>query len=156
MTIRIRKARVDDTARLADLWHEMATFHARRGAYWRVRRGCKRGFEEHIAKTIRAGEAGVFVAHDRGALVGFAVGAIASRARCFVEKDHGLIGDIAVTADYRGRGIGEKLCRRVIRWFTAHGLETAEVRVATANPVSTAFWAKMGFEPYMVVNKKRS
>jgi hypothetical protein len=38
--------------------------------------------------------------------------------------------------------------------FHAKGVKTVEVRVSTANPVATYFWWKMGFEPYMTMNKR--
>ena len=154
MAIRIRKAKTEDAERMADLWHEMAMFHARLGEEWRIRRGSKPGFAKYITKVVDEREAGVFVAHDDGRIVGFVVAQAASRARIFVRKDHGLIADLAVTRAYRRRGVGEKLCRRALRWIAARGLDTAEVRFATSNPLATAFWRKMGFDTYMVMATK--
>lgn len=152
--VTIRKARVEDAPALANLWHEMVTFHARRGDYWRVRRGSKRSFHNHIADMIAEGTSGVFVAEDEGQPIGFVVAQVASRARCFVQKEHGLICDLAVAEPYRRRGVGEKLFCRAMRWIRDKGLGIAEVRVATANAVATSFWEKMGFEAYMMLLKK--
>jgi ribosomal protein S18 acetylase RimI-like enzyme len=155
MTIRIRKSRPEDATSLADLWHEMAVFHARQDPYWRIRPGCKKGYASYIQEVAKAKDKAVFVAHNGGKIVGFILVQLASRARVFVEKDHGLIVDLAVAQAYRRQGIGEKLLARATRWFKSQGVDTIEVRVATANSVSTGFWKKMGFDPYMVMNKKR-
>jgi GNAT superfamily N-acetyltransferase len=155
MTVRIRKSRLADAPALADLWHEMATFHARLDPYWRIRPSCKKGYIPYMKEVTRSKDKAAFVAHDDGRLVGFVLLHLESRARVFVEKEHGLIVDLAVTAGYRRSGIGEKLVARAVRWFQSQGVETIEVRFATANPLSTAFWHKMGFEPYLVTGMKR-
>jgi GNAT superfamily N-acetyltransferase len=155
MTIRIRKSRPDDAPVLADLWHEMATFHAKLDPYWRIRRDCEKGYVPYVEEVAKSKDKAVFVAHDDGKLVGFVLLHLESRARVFVEKEHGLIVDLAVTEGYRRCGIGERLVSRAVRWFKSRGVATMEVRFATANALSTAFWHKMGFEPYLVTGMKR-
>jgi len=155
MTVRIRKSQTNDAPALADLWHEMATFHARLDPYWRIRRNCKNGYIPYMQQVAKSKDKAVFVAHDDRKLVAFVLLHLESRARVFVEKEHGLIVDLAVTQAYRRSGIGEKLVSRAVRWFQSQGVETIEVRFATANPLSTAFWHKMGFEPYLVTGMKR-
>lgn len=154
MSVTIRKATRNDAPRLAELWHEMALDHARRDDYWKLKRGCKQGFLEHIAALISAGETGVLVAHDRGDIVGFVVVSAARRAPCFVNAECGIIADLAVTESYRGCGVGGRLCRRALEWIRSRGLATAEVRFATANSLAGVFWERMGFEPYMIMAKK--
>ena len=151
MTIRIRKARVEDAVRVADLWHEMAVFHGRLGDEWRIRRGSREGFASYVEGLIGEGRDGVFVAHDDGPVVGFVIARRASRARIFAHRDHGLISDLAVSRAYRRRGVGSRLCRRAFRWIGARGLGTAEVRFAAANPLAAAFWREMGFETRVIV-----
>jgi len=155
MTIRIRKSRPDDAPALADLWHEMATFHAKLDPYWRIRPNCEKGYVPYMEEVAKSNDKAVFVAHHDGKLVGFVLLHLESRARVFVEKEHGLIVDLAVTERYRRCGIGERLVSRAVRWFKSQGVEIMEVRFATANPLSTAFWHKMGFAPYLVTGMRR-
>jgi GNAT superfamily N-acetyltransferase len=132
----------------------MARFHAKQGAYWRIKPNCKRGYILYMQEVAKAEDKVVFVAEDGDRPVGFILAQISKRARIFVQSEHGLIVDLAVTKDHRRNGVGERLVHRAIRWFKAKGLSSAEMRVSTANPVATAFWCKMGFEPYMTMNKK--
>jgi ribosomal protein S18 acetylase RimI-like enzyme len=154
MKLKIRKSQPDDAPVLADLWHEMATFHAKHGPYWRIKPNCKKGYIAYMHEVGKSKDKAVFVAEDNGKPVGFVLAQLSKRARIFVQNEHGLIVDLAVTKNYRRGGIGEKLFRHAIRWFKAKGVKTVEVRVSTANTVATDFWRNMGFEPYMTMNKK--
>lgn len=154
MTIRIREARLQDATAVADLWHEMAAFHARCHPLWRVRRGCKEGYAAYMQDVVRASDKAVFVACDGPRPVGFVLAQLDRRERVFIDRDHGLIVDLTVTEAYRRRGVGTALFGRARRWFAGRGVKRLEVRAATANPVSTAFWRKMGFEPYMTLCRR--
>jgi len=107
-----------------------------------------------MQEVAKAQDKVVFIAEDGVMPVGFVLAQMSKRARIFVQNEHGLIVDLAVTKDYRRCGVGEKLVRQAIRWFRAKGIKTIEMRVSTANPVASAFWSKMGFEPYMTMNKR--
>jgi len=131
----------------------MASLHAKQGNYWRIKRGCARGYEEHIGRMTAEGKAGIFLAEVDGEAVGFVTAEVARRAPCFVHREHGIIGDLAVTERCRRTGIGRKLCARALRWISGQGLQVAEVRVSADNPLATGFWAKMGFRPYMSMMK---
>jgi ribosomal protein S18 acetylase RimI-like enzyme len=132
----------------------MARFHAKQGAYWRIKPNCKKGYVLYMQEVAKAQDKVVFIAEDGVMPVGFVLAQMSKRARIFVQNEHGLIVDLAVTKDYRRCGVGEKLVRQAIRWFRAKGIKTIEMRVSTANPVASAFWSKMGFEPYMTMNKR--
>lgn len=150
---KIRKAKTEDVSQIAQLWHEMALLHAKQGNYWRIKRGCAQGYQEHIEKMLADNVNGIFVAEVEGTISGFVVAQVANRAKIFIHMKHGIIVDLAVTQKYRRKGIGEKLCRRALRWISNQGLCTAEIRVSVDNPLSTSFWTKMGFNPYMSMMK---
>jgi ribosomal protein S18 acetylase RimI-like enzyme len=152
--IRTRKAKLEDAPRIAELWLEMAEFHAQRDFYWEISRGCRDGYAAYTSKVITEDCGGVFVAHDDGKVVGFVMATGASRAPCYARQKVGLILDLAVTKGCRRKGAGEKLCNRALRWLSEKGFPSAEVRVATANPLAARFWEKMGFEPRITIAEK--
>lgn len=154
MTLHIREARVQDAPALAALWHEMAAFHAQHDPLWKIRRGGREEYAAAMQEVVRSKEQAVFVACEGERPVGFVLAQLDRRARVFAGGEHGLIADLAVTEAFRRRGVGERLLRRSMRWFSSKGVKTAEVRVATTNPVSAAFWRKMGFEPCMTLCRK--
>ena len=67
----------------------------------------------------------------------------------YERREYGSITDLAVTAEFRRRGVGRRLFEAARDWFASGGLDRLEVRVATTNELSTAFWRGLGFEPYM-------
>lgn len=150
---KIRKAKTEDASKLAKLWHEMALLHAKQGNYWQIKRGCAKGYQEHITEMIADNVNGIFVAEVEETIVGFIVAQVANRAKIFIHMKHGMIVDLAVTQKYRRKGIGEKLCRRALRGISNQGLCTAEIRFSVDNPLSNGFWTKMGFNPYMSMMK---
>ena len=155
MKLKIRKSQPGDARVLAELWHEMARFHARQGSYWRIKPKCKKGYVTYMQEVAKAKDKAVFIAEGDGRPVGFIMVQLSSRARIFVEREHGLVVDLAVTKAVRRSGIGQKLFERAVRWFKTQGVKTLEVRASTSNPLATAFWRKMGFDPYMVMNKRQ-
>ncbi|PIE34663.1 hypothetical protein CSA56_07180, partial [candidate division KSB3 bacterium] len=50
---------------------------------------------------------------------------------------------------FRRNGIGEKLYRSAEAWFRSLHIDRIEIRVVVSNEVSTLFWKKMGFNPYV-------
>ena len=154
MKITIRKAAPDDAPALAALWHEMAMFHAKQGPYWQIHRNSMKGYMPFIRDAAQAADKAVFVAECDGKPIGFILAQLANRARIFVQREHGLIVDLAVTRAFRRTGIGGQLVQRAVRWFKTKKVTRLEVRISTANPLATAFWRKMGFEPYMAMSKR--
>lgn len=154
MSIGIRKARIEDAPRLAELWHEMAKHHAKRGEYFRIKRGSTRGFRERMEKLIDEGKSGIFLAQVGREVVGFVTAEAAQRSPCFIHRMRGHIGNLAVTARWRRKGVGERLYRRALAWIAAQGIPVAEAHVAVENPMAVSFWTKMGFRPYMAMMKR--
>jgi GNAT superfamily N-acetyltransferase len=57
--------------------------------------------------------------------------------------------DLAVTKQWRRKGIGVQLFNAAKQWFDSSGVKRVEVRVATSNETALGFWRKLGFKPYM-------
>jgi GNAT superfamily N-acetyltransferase len=89
------------------------------------------------------------VAKCNGRIAGHSLAFISEYPPVLTIKRYGLFQDLAVTADYRKCGIGESLFDKTLKWFREHGIERIEVRVSVHNELSTAFWRKMGFKPYL-------
>lgn len=64
-------------------------------------------------------------------------------------EEHGAIYDMFVTLEHRKKGIGNKLWQKSLNWFKTIGLERVELNIVPANPESSSFWKKQGFQDYM-------
>jgi ribosomal protein S18 acetylase RimI-like enzyme len=90
----------------------------------------------------------VRVAIRDGVICGYIMGKIENRPPVFVRKRAGMIGDLAVAADYRRLGIGRLLADDIFKWFKSHDIDRVELILLSANPLSTQFWQALGFEAY--------
>lgn len=140
---------------MAELWHEMAMFHAKGDPYWRVKRNGRIRYAGYMRKALGAPDKIVYVAHDGEKVVGFVLAVLDARERVFAGGSRGRIQDLVVTAKWRRKGIGRKLVAKAWDWFGRKSVRTVEVRAATSNPVATAFWRKMGFEQYVAICRKK-
>jgi amino-acid N-acetyltransferase len=75
------------------------------------------------------------VAEDAGRIVGAA--GVEVYGRC------GLLRSVAVDADARGRGVGERLTRERLAWARARGLRTVYLMTNTA----AGYFPRIGFAP---------
>ena len=81
-----------------------------------------------------------------------------SLERRLQSPDFALIGGLVVSHEYRGRGIGRKLCERAEAWSWDHGATKLRVTSRSTRADAHRFYLREGFEPVktsMVFEKKR-
>lgn len=145
----IRKAVSADLPAIGDLWQEFMDFHKKRDAHFaRTIDGHER-FKEFISGHMAPETSCVLVAEQDGEAVGYCLATLAKHPPVFENQDYGTVFDLAVTKRCRRNGIGERLFHAAQAWFADHEIHRIEVRVVVANETSTAFWRKMGFNPYV-------
>jgi len=103
------------------------------GHDWRWRKA------RHIDDDIAVLGAVIFVAEDDGQVVGY----ITTR----IDRDAsvGLIPNLAVRSDYRGRGIGRELIANALEMFAREGLELARIETLAQNPAGQHLYPSFGF-----------
>jgi ribosomal protein S18 acetylase RimI-like enzyme len=82
-----------------------------------------------------------FVADDAGRIVGWCD---ISRERVPTYAHEGMLG-MGVLADYRGRGLGERLIRAALAAAAAAGFERVSLSVYGTNTRAAALYRKVGF-----------
>jgi ribosomal protein S18 acetylase RimI-like enzyme len=148
---RIRKATQDDTGAIVELWKELMDFHKERDRrFTRSADGHKR-FTEFVSGRLAHEASCVLVAEQQDEVVGYCLAAISKYPPVYEHQEYGAIFDLAVTENCRRQGIGQALVETALQWFSEQEISRVEVRVATANKISTAFWKEMGFVPYLEV-----
>jgi ribosomal protein S18 acetylase RimI-like enzyme len=149
LNVTIRRAATGDLNAIGDLWREFMDFHKSRDAHFaRAADGHDR-FKEFISGHMASETSCVLVADVDGEAVGYCLATRAQYPPVFAYRDYGTVYDLAVTERCRRNGIGERLYRAAQTWFVERGIHRIELRVAVSNEVSTAFWQKMGFSPYV-------
>ncbi len=150
MPVTVRRAERHDVDQMTLLWRELMDFHVAldphlglgHDAEWHWRGSCLEWMEED--------DWCVLVAEENHRLIGFITGSLRDTAPVLLEPRRGMVQDAVVTARSRRHGIGEQLYRELARWFRDRGVSVVELNAAAANPVSQAFWRKMGFGDYLL------
>jgi ribosomal protein S18 acetylase RimI-like enzyme len=108
-------------------------FGAIAGRDWRWRKA------RHIDADIAAPEAAIWVAEEGGEVVGYITTRIDKAAGV------GLIPNLAVSAEVRGRGIGRELIEYALARFREAGLQAARIETLEQNPVGRHLYPACGF-----------
>jgi len=109
-----------------------------------------KNYEKHLREDVEAyvrlkpKEAVIFVAEDGDELIGYIYGRVLNRPKKVLSKA-GVIEDWFVEENYRGKGIGAMLWRRLIRWFKNKGCACLEINAYTKNKHAINIYRKMGF-----------
>jgi len=145
----VRKAAEADVAAIVELWKEFMDFHKECDPFYSRAPDGHEKFAEFLRGHLASERSRVFAAEVGGKVVGYCLATIVQGVPVFELEEHGFIYDLAVAAPFRRKGIGERLFREAKGWFESLGLSRIELTIATHNPVSRAFWKKMGFAPYV-------
>jgi ribosomal protein S18 acetylase RimI-like enzyme len=131
------------------LWDEFARFHEPFDPRYPMRDDIRSGYEVYLRKTMEEKDTRVMVAQDNGKTVGFVMAMIRKYPPVWQRERHGFIEEIAVAADYRRKGTGSRLLKKIMDWFESENIDMIELTVASKNKVGYSFWKKHGFQDYL-------
>jgi len=147
--ITIRKAIAEDVPSIVELWKELMDFHKARDRIFSRSATGHEAFADYVKGHITSETSSIFVAEAGKNLVGYCIAFIEKYPPVLEMSEYGLVQDLGVTKKYQRRAIGQSLLEEARNWFSDKGIRRIEARVSKANKQSKAFWAKMGFTPYL-------
>lgn len=104
-----RQADEKDILQIIDLWKEFIDFHKVRDSFFSRSMEGPENFGKFILENLNKEDAVVYVAETKGEIIAYMLATIQSYPPAFETKRYGLVNDLAVTAEYRRKGIGEHL-----------------------------------------------
>lgn len=147
--MKIRKAELPDLKEIGDLWIELMDYHKALDPFFaRSLQGAEL-FKEFLSKQLDSEQAAVFVAVDSAKLAGYTVVSISEYPPVFQKSRYGIISDLAVTKNCRGKGTGKLLFQTTRQWFSENNIDRIELRVSDRNVNAYGFWKKMGFTSFI-------
>jgi ribosomal protein S18 acetylase RimI-like enzyme len=149
MTVKIREAIETDLCSIVELWKELMDFHKEIEPLFTRGNDVDQVFAEFVRENISKDDACVLVASDGNKIIGYCQNLIEAYPPVLAIKNYGQIMDFAVASKYRRRGIGEKMLTAAKDWYQTKGITRIEVRFTISNEISSKFWPKMGFTPYL-------
>ncbi|MHC4117282.1 MAG: GNAT family N-acetyltransferase [Planctomycetota bacterium] len=145
--ITVRRATQRDIPAIIELWNEFMAFHREKDPLFTQAPNSEEVFAGFVHSNIDCETACVHVAVVDEQLVGYCQGKLGKYPPVIVERDYGEILDVAVSADHRRTGVGERMFAALRAWFRSNGVHRIEVRRSISNEIASRFWRKMGFEP---------
>jgi GNAT superfamily N-acetyltransferase len=134
---------------LLELWKELMDFHKDIDVRFPMKDDAVSIFKDHLKTKVDSEESLVVAAIDNGKITGFAIAGINTYPPIFQKNTYGIIDTMVVSANYRKKGIGEKILIRIFEWFDSRNTTRIELSVASLNQVGYSFWRKHGFEDYV-------
>jgi ribosomal protein S18 acetylase RimI-like enzyme len=99
---------------------------------------------ENIERFLKRNEGLSFVAVEGEKIVGTVL--------CGQDGRRGHLYHLAVRQEYKRRGIGKELVRRVIEALEKEGYDSCQIMVFAENKAAMKFWEKHGWQKYELVN----
>ena len=145
--IAIVKAEEEHVTAIGKLWWEFMEIHQQADAIFTPREGAIPGFQENYLRRFMRSENGlVLVALDGEKVIGYSLSEIMGPSPGFKREEYGSFDQMAITADYRKKGIGEKMFAEIMKWFESRNIDRVEIQTASRNGMANSFWHKLGFE----------
>lgn len=148
----IRPATSADLPRLgrlgALLVEEHHDFDARR--FLPARNRTPTDYAAFLVEQMQEPDAVVLVADDRGDVIGYAYATVEGHDYMALRGPAGVLQDIIVDPEYRGRGVGRQLLDAALAELTARGAPQVVLSTAARNVSAQRLFARAGFRPTMI------
>jgi GNAT superfamily N-acetyltransferase len=104
--------------------------------------------EAHLKNRITSDDSLVLVAIADQKAVGYSISEITKKSPSVRKKNLGIIYDMVITADQRGKGFGKEMLDRIKTWFKDRDIKRIEISAVTKNTIGHTFWREQGFQDY--------
>jgi ribosomal protein S18 acetylase RimI-like enzyme len=108
------------------------------------------GYASLISTQLEDPDKSVIVAEVNGDVVGYAYAAIEGYDYMALRGPSGVLHDIIVDPEYRGRGVGRLLLATALEFFRSRGVPRVVLSTAERNEAAQRLFASMGFRRTML------
>jgi len=115
-----------------------------------VRPGTPEGYASFISTQLEEPNKAVLVADDDGDVIGYAYTAIEGYDYMSLRGPAGILHDIIVDPEHRGRGVGRLLINAALEFFRSRGVPRVVLSTAEQNEGAQRLFASLGFRRTMI------
>jgi ribosomal protein S18 acetylase RimI-like enzyme len=112
--------------------------------------GTERGYAGFLGSQLEDPDVAVLVAEHNDAVVGYAFAGVEGTDYMSLRGPAGVLHDIVVDPEHRGRGVGRLLLDTVLRWLRSRGAPRVVLSTAARNEPAQRLFASAGFRQTMV------
>ncbi len=115
-----------------------------------VRPGTPEGYASFIGTQLEDPDKAVLVAEDDGDVVGYAYAAVEGYDYMALRGPAGVLHDIIVDPEHRGRGVGRLLLYAALEFLKSRGVPRVVLSTAARNEGAQRLFASVGFRRTMI------
>jgi ribosomal protein S18 acetylase RimI-like enzyme len=112
--------------------------------------GTKDAYASFLGTQLDAPDAAIFVADDGSNVIGYAYAAVESYDYMVLRGPAGVLHDLIVDPEHRGRGVGRQLLTAALAYLRSRGLSQVVLSAAERNEAAQRLFASMGFRRTMI------
>jgi GNAT superfamily N-acetyltransferase len=148
----IRLAEPRDQARLGQLGATLVSLHYAFDShrFMTPQPGVEDGYAWFLGEQMKNPDAVVYVAEQRGVVVGYAFASLEPRSWNELREAAGFIHDVVVDETARGTGIGTRLIESAAHWLENKGAPRIMLWSAEQNVGGQRLFERLGFRRTMV------
>lgn len=140
-----RSAKESDLDKLCELWFELINYHASFKGNFELSSNPNEFVRKSISTRLKAANTNILVCEIGTEVVGMIISSYFEPFPALVYDKRGYIAETVVDAQYRGKGIGEKLYLEAELWLKSNNVNHIELQVSVDNIRSQEFWKQFGF-----------
>jgi ribosomal protein S18 acetylase RimI-like enzyme len=115
-----------------------------------VRPGTPEGYASFMGTQLEDTDKSVLVADDNGDVVGYAYAAVEGYDYMALRGPAGVLHDVIVAPEHRGRGVGRLLLEAALEFFRSRGVPRVVLWTAERNEAAQRLFTGMGFRRTMI------
>ena len=115
-----------------------------------ARPGTPAGYASFMGTQLEDSDKAVLVADDNENVIGYAFAAVEGYDYMALRGPAGVLHDIIVAPEHRGRGVGQLLLDATLEFFRSRGVPRAVLSTAERNEAAQRLFASMGFRRTMI------
>lgn len=157
----IRPAQPDEEETLVTLHLEEIRFHEAHTPHSRVVPAIEPAFRQRLARVWRGerveeGAPLLLVAEQAGQVIGFTENWLSEmKGSWFADGRYAYLNSVGVAEGARGLGIGRLLIAHTLHALAQYDIAGFYLYYVLTNPISSYFWPKMGFRPFLTMYKTK-
>jgi ribosomal protein S18 acetylase RimI-like enzyme len=115
-----------------------------------ARPGTPEGYASFISSQFEDPDKAVLVAEDKGDVIGYAYAAVEGYNYMALRGPAGVLHDIIVDPEHRGRGVGRLLLGAMLEFFRSREVPRVVLSTAERNEAAQRLFASTGFRRTMI------
>ncbi len=153
--MKIRKSQNKELDQIIKLWKKYKEFeekfvNLKKQSYIKKRKEAEENMRKYFKRCIKDNEAEIFVAEEKGEIVGFMLISKSKGDDIHKFDFYGEMNYAYIKPEFRGQGVASKFFKKAKKWFRENEIQYLKLDVNIKNKKARNIYEKWGFEAYEI------